>query len=166
MTVNRISRFVAMALLLSGCATSSNVINHNKQIVRLYFQEWANQGNAQIADKLIAANVVLHSPRTTLTSLDQYKASMATFHAAFPDLHFTIDDQIGEGDRIVVRWTLRGTQRGEFQGRPGSSKPVTVIGTSTFRLAQGKIQEIWLSMDRLGMMEQLGWLPAQSQPTK
>jgi predicted ester cyclase len=73
---------------------------------------------------------------------------------------------ISEGNKAVVRWTLRGTQRGEFQGRPPTGKAMTVTGTSTFRLAGRKIQEIWVNMDRLGMMEQSGWLPGPPQRLK
>ena len=77
--------------------------------------------------------------------------------SAFPDARYTVEDQIAEGDKVVVRWTLRATQSLEYQGHPPNDKTMTVTGISIFRLADGKIQEITVNMDRLGQMEQLGW---------
>jgi steroid delta-isomerase-like uncharacterized protein len=138
----------------------------NERIIRRYFEKWANRGDTTVADELIATNLVLRNPPAVINSLEAYKKGMAAFHAAFPDLRFTVEDLIAEGSRVVVRWTLVGTQRGEFQGRPAAGKAMTVTGTSTFRLAGGKIQEIWVNMDRLAMQEQLGWLPAPPPPPK
>ena len=91
---------------------------------------------------------------------------MAKFHAAFPDARYTVEDQIAEGDKVVVRWTLRATQSLEYQGHPSSGKTMTVTGISLFRLGDGNIQEITVNMDRLGMMEQLGWIPVAATQTK
>ena len=83
----------------------------------------------------------------------------------FPDARYAVEDQIAEGDKVVVRWTLRATQATEYQGHPPNGKMMSVTGISIFRLAGGKIQEITVNMDRLGQMEQLGWLPA-APPSK
>jgi steroid delta-isomerase-like uncharacterized protein len=167
MKVKLVFQIVLLAFLLGGCATrTEHAPQRNREIIRRYFEEWANHGDTAVADELIATNLVLRNPPSVINSLEEYKKGMAAFHAGFPDLRFTIEDQIAEGDKITVRWTLRGTHLGEFQGRPASGKKLTVTGTSTFRLAAGKIQEIWVNMDRLGLMEQLGWLPAPAQPQK
>ncbi len=148
------------ALIMSGCTTTKDVaLQRNKELVRHYFDAWVNRGDPAVADELIATNVVLSNPPGVINSLEDYKTRMAVFHAAFPDGRYSIEDPVAEGDRVVVRWTLRGTQSGEFQGRPATGKTFTVTGISIFRIAQGKIQEITVNMDRLGMMEQLGWLP-------
>jgi steroid delta-isomerase-like uncharacterized protein len=149
-----------LAWLLSGCATDvRQSASRNKEIIRRYFDRWANHGDTAVADELMAPNLVLRNPPNVLTNLADYKRSMAGFHAAFPDLRFTIEDEIAEGDRVVVRWSLRGTNTGPYQGQPATGKPIAVTGASTFRLADGRIQEVWVSMDRLGLMDQLGWLP-------
>jgi steroid delta-isomerase-like uncharacterized protein len=140
--------------------TISGQVLRNKAIIHRYFEEWANHGNAAVADELIATNLVLRNPPAVIRSLEDYKTVMAKFHAAFPDAHYTVEDQIAEGDQVVVRWTLRATQATEYQGHPPNGKTMTVTGISIFRLAGGKIQEITVNMDRLGQMEQLGWLPA------
>ena len=138
-------------------------ILRNKAILHRYFEEWANHGNTAVADELIATNLVLRNPPAVIRSLEEYKTGMARFHAAFPDARYTVEDQIAEGDKVVVRWTLRATQSTKYQGHPPNGKTMTVTGISIFRLADGKIQEITVNMDRLGQMEQLGWLPGSPQ---
>jgi steroid delta-isomerase-like uncharacterized protein len=148
------------AVLLCGCASQQHLsVQRNKEIIHRYFEEWGNHGDTKAADELIATNVTLRNPPAVLHSLEQYKKGMAAFHTAFPDLHFTVEDVIAEGDKVVVRWSLHGTHRGDYQGRPPTGKTVSVTGMSLFRLADGKIQEITVSMDRLGQWQQLGWLP-------
>ena len=153
--------------LLVGCTTNNHRATHrNKEIIHRYFEQWANRGDTTVADELIATNLTLRNPPALVRSLDDYKKGMAMFHAAFPDLHFTVEDRIAEGDKMAVRWTMSGTHQGEYQGRPPTQKRITVTGVSLFRLADGKIQEIHVNMDRLGLMEQLGWLPSPPPPSK
>ena len=153
------------AVWLCGCATKPDyAIQRNEEIIRRYFEGWANHGDTAVADELIATNVVLHNPPAVISSLADYKKGMAGFHAAFPDLHFTIGQVIAEKDTVVVRWTLRATHLAEYQGHPASGKPMNITGVSSFRIRDGKIQEIHVNMDRQGMMEQLGWLPATAPP--
>jgi len=76
-----------------------------------------------------------------------------------------VEDMISDGDKIVVRWSLRATHLGEYQGHPATGKAISITGMSQFRLAGNKIQEINVSMDRLGMWQQLGWL-AQAPKSK
>jgi steroid delta-isomerase-like uncharacterized protein len=158
---------VLSAVVLCGCATSQHrALRQNKEIIQRYFDGWANHGDTAVADELIATNVVLRNPPAVLHNLEEYKKGMAIFHTAFPDLHYTVEDLVGEGDKIVVRWTLHGTHRGDYPGRPPTGKTMTITGVSIFRLATGKIQDIQVNMDRLGMQQQLGWLPASPQPAK
>ena len=82
--------------------------------------------------------------------------------AAFPDLHFTIEDMVAEGDRVVTRFTVRGTQRGEFQGIPPTGKQVTFSWVSIARIANGKIVESWSVFDGLGLMKQGPYLAANA----
>lgn len=165
MKTNRILELCVV--FLCGCATNHHhAIHRNREIIHRYFEQWANRGDTAVADELIATNLTLHNPPALLRSLEDYKKGMAMFHTAFPDLHFTMEDQIAEADKIAVRWAMSGTHLGEYQGRPPTRKKITVTGVSVFRLADGKIQEIHVNMDRLGMMDQLGWLPATPQPSK
>jgi steroid delta-isomerase-like uncharacterized protein len=153
--------FALLATLLCGCASQQN-----KELVRRYFEGWANRGDAAVADELIATNLVLRNPPAIVRSLAEYKQGMTAFHTAFPDLKFTIEDEIAEGNDVAVRWTLRATHLGEYQGRPATGKPVIATGISIFQIANGKIQEITVNMDRLAQFQQLGWLPVPAPPPK
>jgi MFS family permease len=84
---------------------------------------------------------------------------------AFPDLELTLDELIGEGDTVVVRWTMRGTHLGEMRGGIApTGKPFTVTGTTTNRVAGGKITEAWGNIDLLGLMLQLGLVTPPGPP--
>lgn len=165
MKIRNLIQAVLLFALLCGCATSREH-EQNKELVRHYFEGWANRGDPAVADALIATNVVLRNPPAVVHSLAEYKQGMTTFHTAFPDLHFTIEDEVAEGNKVAVRWTLRATHRGEYQGRPPTGKAVTVTGISIFQIANGKIQDITVNMDRLGQFQQLGWLPVPGPPPK
>ena len=84
----------------------------------------------------------------------------AMLFAAFPDIQYTLEDLLAEGDRVVARFTARGTQRGVFQGIPATGRAAAVSGIAIYRLAGGKIVEQWLEYDQLGLLQQLGVLPA------
>ena len=81
------------------------------------------------------------------------------FRTAF-GFHHTVDEQIGEGNAIGVRWTVRGTHQGEFLGRTATGKPLQYSGVSIFYFAEGKIEQVWSSFDELGLHNQLGLLSA------
>ena len=83
--------------------------------------------------------------------------------AAFPDRRITHEDTIAEGDKVLIRWALSGTQEGEVQGIPPTGRPVTLTGFDLFRIEGGKIAEMWQEADRLGMMQQLGVIPEPGQ---
>lgn len=111
-----------------------------------------------MADQLIAPDLELNNPPALLHGLEEYKASMAKFHKAFPDLRFQIEDLVASGNRVVVRWRLNGTHLGELQGKAPTGRSIAITGTSTFRIEAGKIRQIWVNMDRYGLMDQLGLL--------
>ena len=79
--------------------------------------------------------------------------------AAFPDIQYTVEALLAEGDKVVVRWTARGTHTGELMGIPPTGKQVTVTGVNIGRVANGRIVEEWGEFDMMGMMQQLGVVP-------
>lgn len=167
MKIRLLFQAALLTALLCGCAADrQHALQQNKELVRRYFQGWANRGDPAVADELIATNLVLRNPPYVVHSLAEYKQGMTAYHTAFPDLQFTVEDEIAEGNKIAVRWTLRATHLGEYQGRPPTGKAITVTGISIFQIADGKIQDITVNMDRLGQAQQLGWLPAPSPPPK
>jgi steroid delta-isomerase-like uncharacterized protein len=80
--------------------------------------------------------------------------------AAFPDIQITIEDEIGEEDKVVIRWKMQGTHQGELMGIPATHKHMSIYGISTDRIANGQVIEHWAEFDMLGMMQQLGVIPA------
>jgi steroid delta-isomerase-like uncharacterized protein len=82
------------------------------------------------------------------------------YRAAFPDLKITVEDQIAEGDKVVTRWTAEGTHDGDLPGLPASGRSSTVTGIGIDRIEGGKIVEAWGNWDTLGMLQQLGAIPA------
>lgn len=131
---------------------------HNKANDRRFYEAWS-QGNLADLDEVCASEYVLHDSSTSVQGLEAMKQFVSMYLAAFPDGHFTIEDQIAEGDKIVTCWTFRGTHKGELQGIPPTGKQVIVTGISMDRVADGKAVEAWSNFDALGMLKQLGVLP-------
>lgn len=91
---------------------------------------------------------------------DGHKAFMSALLMAFPDSSIIIDDVIAEGDRVAVRHRLQGTHQAELQGVPPTGRPVEVSAIVIFRIQNGVIAEAWLNADIMGMMQQIGVVPA------
>ena len=83
----------------------------------------------------------------------------AMLFTAFPDLQFTIDDLLAARDKVVARFTARGTQTGEFQSIPATGRTAAVSGIAIYRVSEGKVVEQWLEYDQLGLLQQLGVIP-------
>jgi steroid delta-isomerase-like uncharacterized protein len=135
----------------------------NKMLARRTVEEVYNQGNLAVVDELAASDLVIHSPSGDIHGPAGAKQYVAALRAAFPDLHITIEDQIAEEDRVVTRWSARGTHTGEFQGIPPTGKPGRVTGIDIDRIADGKVVECWTNMDDLGLLQQLGVVPTPEQ---
>ena len=136
----------------------------NKALVNRYFNAAWNQGNPAVIDDLFAANFHHHNPGVPNGgSREGFKQFNSVFRSAFPDLRITQDDVIAEGDKVVTRFTAHGTHQGELQGIAPTGKPVTVTGIETMRVSGGKIVEGWVEFDQLGMLQQLGVIPAPGQ---
>jgi len=134
----------------------------NKAIVRRLFDEVFNKGNLGEADAALAPNYRLHDPAAPnfAGGREAYRQFQARYLKAFPDHRLTVEDQIAEGHRVATRWTARGTHRGDLPGIPATGKPVTVTGITISRMSGGKIAEEWQDWDGLGMLQQLGVVPA------
>ena len=91
--------------------------------------------------------------------LEEYKQRVSSVRNAFPDIHFTVDDVIAEGDKVVHRWTLVATHKKEFRGIQPTGKKVTIWAIGIERIVDGKFVETWERYDTLGMMRQLGVIP-------
>jgi steroid delta-isomerase-like uncharacterized protein len=135
----------------------------NKNLVRRYMEVDVNEANIEAANELVTRDFLFHFPGSP-APMDRAGLAQTTllFHAGFPDQHTTVDDILAEGDKVAARFTFRGTQTGAFQGIPPTGKAVTMNGMAIWRIADGKIAEHWVLFDALGMMQQLGVIPAPS----
>ena len=137
---------------------------NNKALVRRATEEAINRGNLALLDELVSTDFVLHDPNypQPVHGAEGLKQYFQTFRSAFPDLHFTIEDIIGEGDTVAVRQTGRGTHQGELFGIPPTGKQLTVTAMIFHRFVNGKPVESWVNSDSLGMLQQLGVVPVMS----
>ncbi len=136
----------------------------NKAVVRREIEELLNHmGNLDAAEEIIAPDYVSHEPTSGDTrGIEGAKQFAATYRQAFPDLENTIEDMVAEGDKVVVRFRGRGTHQGETEAfGPPTGKRMEITGITIKRLSEGKIVEAWTNFDALGMMQQLGLVPAQ-----
>ncbi len=124
-----------------------------------------NTGDVELVSKTIDAivepDVLIRTPLPVQTTgAPALKQVWAILLQAFPDLHLTVEDVIAEGDKIVTRNTVTGTQNGEFMGRPPSGKSVSYNEIFIFRFSGGRVAETWGVVDSLSVMRQLNMIPA------
>jgi steroid delta-isomerase-like uncharacterized protein len=133
-----------------------------KALSRRFVEEW-NKGKAAamaVIDEMAATNLVFHRGNgEDIHGIKDYKQFMSEFYNAFPDNHMTIDDMVAEGDKVVMRYTLTGTHKGEYMGIPPTNKKATGWMIEIDRYAGGKFVEAWERFDTLGFMQQLGLIP-------
>ncbi len=132
----------------------------NKAAIRHFVEEDLNKGNLSAIDEYFAPNLVDHSlPPGVPPTRDGFRGFFTAFRAAFPDLHYHIEDEIAEGDKVMNRATAHGTMKGEFQGMPATGKTGTWTEMHVVRFEGGKVVEHWAVVDQLGMLVSLGVMP-------
>jgi steroid delta-isomerase-like uncharacterized protein len=129
----------------------------NKALVRRVYEEGLNQGNLAILDELLADDLADHSlfPGQA-TGRESFTRRFTLVRTAFPDVTMTVEDAMAEGDKVICRWTLRGTHTGPFASLPATGRSVQISGINITRIAGGRIEEHWASFDHLGLLQQLG----------
>jgi predicted ester cyclase len=132
-----------------------------KVIVKRLFEEpW--KGNMDVIDEYVAPGYVGHDPAEPdpIRGPEGMKANIQKYLTGFPNGRITVDEQIAEGDKVATRWTGRGTHSGEIAGIAPTGREVTVSGLTLSRLEDGMVVEDWVTWDALGMLVQLGAVPA------
>lgn len=132
----------------------------NKAIYRRFYGEFLNQGNLKTVDEVVAPDVVSHSPFPgQKPGAEGLKEAMITFRQAFPDLKAKAEDIIAENDKVVGRFTVTATHKGDFMGIPATGKQVSYEEIVIVRLQDGKIVEHWSVADTMTMMQEIGAVP-------
>jgi predicted ester cyclase len=132
----------------------------NKALVRRVFEEGLNQNNARVIEEAIAATYVNHTFPSPTAGAEGFKQVIDMFRSAFPDMRVTVEDAIAEGDKVATRGYFVGTHRGAFMGVAATGKPIRVGYADAWRVENGKLVENWVQMDILGLMQQIGAVPA------
>jgi steroid delta-isomerase-like uncharacterized protein len=132
----------------------------NSAIVRRFIEETINQGQIDSAAQFVWEDVVEQVPFPGQgPDLEGLKATLRGMRSAFPDLYFSVEEQIADGDKVLTRFEWTGTHRGEFIGIPATGRSVKVWGMVIDRLEESRIKDTRIIMDMLGLMMQLGVFP-------
>ena len=147
--------FAVNLVFMAGCEKKTE---ENKAIARRVFEEIWNQEKLDLIDEIFATDYVGHiTGNPDFNGPEGYKELVSIYLTAFPDVQYTIEDHIAEGDRVIIRWSTTATHKGELMGIPPTGLPVPTTGITIYRIAGGKILEEWSSWDDLGMWQQLGF---------
>ena len=137
-------------------------LERNKAVVRRTFEELLNRGRFDEVKELYAPNLVYHASNgEELHGRERIRELVTLYRQAFPDITATVEDLIAEGDRVVVRFTARGTHTGEAHGVARTGRELRMAGLILCRLAGGRIVEEWEGISREAMLEQVGAPPAR-----
>lgn len=135
----------------------------NKAVIR-HLIDGLNQHNVAVLDEVCTSDFVFHDPNNPqVQSREDFKQWMTELYAAFPDLRFSLESILAEGDRVAYRYTFHATHRGSWQGMAPTGKSIAITGISISRFREGKSAEGWQNADSLGMVQQLGVVPAPAQ---
>jgi steroid delta-isomerase-like uncharacterized protein len=131
-----------------------------KALTRRAWEELLNQKNLDAIEEYYAPDLVWHEPDQDIQGYEQAKQFASTFIAAFPDINISVEDVIAEGDKVVGRYTIRGTHQGETEDfGPPTGRQMELEGITIHRFEDGKIVEEWEAYDNLGVLQQLGLAP-------
>ena len=138
----------------------------NKAAFRAIAEKVINTKTLEAADQYFGAEFVDHAaPPGSPAGIAGFKAFFGALTTAFPDLRYTVEDLIAEGEQVVGRMSVRGTMKGDFQGMKATGKTATWTEIHIGRFANGRVVEHWATIDQLGMLQQLGLAPmAHQQP--
>ena len=147
--------------------SEANTLGTNKALVRRWFEEVWNQGREDTIDELFAANGIgygLGDTDAPLRGPREFKSFVRNLRGALPDMRMTIEDILAADDKVTVRITVDGTHEGPQLGVAPTHRRVRIAGLVVIRIANGQIVEGWNSWDQLGLLRQIGALPAQKGP--
>lgn len=155
---------IAGVIFINGCSEKDKITQleeQNRNIVLRALEELYNQGNLESADEFYASDYIWHNVSgSDVHGSEGMRQHVSEVRNAFPDIHITFEDIIAENDKVVTRWTIVGTHKGDLMGIPPSDVQVRFTGILISRVSAGKIVEDWENSDVLGLMQQLGVIPS------
>ena len=139
-------------------------LEHNKALIRRFGEEILNQKNLAAIDDICRPDYVEYDPAPGQgPGAEGLKQWFGQVFVGLPDMHWTIEEQVAEGEHVMSRWTWRGTHLGELFGIPATGKQVTVAAWTSDHIVDGKLADSRIILDMFGMMQQMGIIPAPGQ---
>ena len=135
----------------------------NKQLIRRIQTDGMAPGNMDVIDEAVASDYVNHDFPMPAPGREGFKQALAMFNTAFPDGEIVIEDQIAEGNKVVTRGSWKGTHDGPFMGVAPTGKRVALPFIDIWTVVDGRGHENWVQMDLLGLMQQMGAVPAPEE---
>jgi steroid delta-isomerase-like uncharacterized protein len=146
----------------NGCGREGGVME-NGQIARGVYEELFSKGKLDFVDKNFDRSFQGHDTLLGDYGYDRLKSNVQMYRSAFPDLSIRVDDVVETAEKVLIRWTARGTQRGTFLGRSATNKQSSVQGISVHTFKNGKIIEDFAQWDALKLLRDLGFTPELEQ---
>jgi steroid delta-isomerase-like uncharacterized protein len=139
---------------------------NNMAIAKRLIDDVWSRGRLEVIDEIVAQGCLSHDPLATdLRGAEALKQYIRSMRVGFPDLQFHIDDIVAAGDEVYLRWTAKGTHKGNLLGMPATNRTGVIGGMAVNRFQNGKVVETWHMWDTLSMMQQLGYLPTLDKIT-
>jgi steroid delta-isomerase-like uncharacterized protein len=134
----------------------------SNKIVMRHFLEFINTASESLAQELISLDAIFHVPGRPepMRGPAGYLAIIGMMRGGFPDIQWTLEEMVAEGDKVAARFTMRGTHRGTFFGVPPTGKTIAVQAMNIYRLSGGQFVEEHGQPDMLGLLQQIGAVPA------
>lgn len=132
-------------------------VENNKAVARRFIQVWGD-GNLDVIDELAAPSLVVRYPTIPelIRGSREFRHVIAGFRSAFPDSALRVEEEIAEGEKVMLRWTFSGTHKGSFMGIPATGKRVTWTGITVYRIIDGMVVEEQGEEDIAGFFRQVG----------
>ncbi|MBM3925594.1 MAG: ester cyclase [SAR202 cluster bacterium] len=139
----------------------------NRTLIHRYFDELLSKGNLAVMDQILAHNVTVYPPAymgEPLRGIDAVRGWFTALRRAFPDFQFNLGEEFGDGNTIASTFRMHGTHKAEYMGLPATGNKIDLSGADVFKFANGRIQEIHIFYDTLGLVSQLGVVKWPPQP--
>ena len=137
-----------------GISVTSETAFANKGLLRRFYKEVYVEWNMALADQVLSPQFISHDwPDGGPTGPQAFRNYYSALRAAVPDARYEVDDLIAEDDKVVVRWRLLGTHKGDFRGIAPTGRPIVLKGIAIYRVQGGKLIERWVVSDLYGALE-------------
>jgi steroid delta-isomerase-like uncharacterized protein len=144
---------------------AADPLQANKELVRRLWEEGFNEGDLDLVDELVSADVVTHNPiiLDAPTGSDSIRGGIEMIRNSFPDFHVEVVDLIAEADRVASFLRMSGTNTGDYRRGGATGKKGTMRAFFIWRIEDGKLVESWGVADRFGMLQELGIVPSDDE---